>query len=328
MATEMRVLLATAGRPVLLRRTLESLARCSKPGIYRETIVVENGKPSGAQDIVRSLASASVPIRYLHVAPPNKSHALNVAIRDLADDCLVYFTDDDIQFDGEVLERFAAAAAGITSGTYFGGPFEVDYERQPPSWLVKYLPWSAQGWMPDEHEIDLSKVFFLGFNWAAFAGDLRAAGMFDPTFGPGSAWKSVGQETDMQVQLRKHGCRPKFVAGAMVSHHVAADRSSLNWAVDRVYRNGVCKSLRKRRRGATLAVAALAEAWKLGPRTLRLAMSKLSRDAEAQFYYRWRLADTLGRIRGYRLTRLHDRQQAVAKYELDTLQGAKPRNAA
>jgi hypothetical protein len=41
MASEMRVLLATAGRPKLLRRTLESLARCHIPSIYRETVVVE-----------------------------------------------------------------------------------------------------------------------------------------------------------------------------------------------------------------------------------------------------------------------------------------------
>ena len=328
MATEMRALLATAGRPKLLRRTLESLARCQKPGIYRETVVVENGPPSGAEEIVAACHSAFFPIRYLHVEQANKSHALNVALNDMPDDCLVYFTDDDIQFEVDVLERFAATAENADAGYFYGGPFHVDYEQPPPAWLVKYLPWSAQGWDPDSATLDMTHKYFLGFNWAAFAGDIRAAGMFDPTFGPGSAWKSVGQETDMQVQLRKQGFQAKFVPDAMVSHHIAASRCTPDWAVDRVFRSGVCKSLRKRRRGASLVIAALCEAWKLGPRSLRLALSRLSRNPETRFFYRWRLSDTLGRIRGYYLTGEHDRERAVAALRHDKVQPVEERKAA
>jgi glycosyltransferase involved in cell wall biosynthesis len=327
MASEMRVLLATAGRPKLLRRTLESLARCHVPSIYRETVVVENGSQSGAEEIVNACNSAFFRVRYLHVPQANKSHALNVALSQMDDACLVYFTDDDIQYEAGVLERFATAAEHVEAGWFYGGPFEVDYEQRPPEWLIKYLPWSAQGWNPDA-DADLSNKYFLGFNWAAFAGDIRTAGMFDPTFGPGSAWKSVGQETDMQVQLRKHRITPQFVPGATVWHHIAAARCSADWAVDRVFRSGVCKSLRKKRRGASLIIAALCEAWKLGPRSVRLAVSRLSRNPETRFFYRWRLSDTLGRIRGYRLTRDHNREQAVAAFDSQQPQPADKRKAA
>lgn len=315
MANEMRILLATAGRSELLGRALKSLAGCRKPDIYRETVVVENGPPAGAREVVRAHNSTFFDIRHLHVPQANKSHALNVALRDMDDDCLVYFTDDDIQFEVDVLVRFANAAKGINAGHYFGGPFDVEYELPPPAWLIKYLPWSAQGWMPAESEVDLSDRYFLGFNWAAYVGDIRAAGMFDPTFGPGSASQSVGQESEMQIQLKKHGCAPHFVHDALVSHYIATARSTPAWAVKREYRNGIYGVLKKRHSHARLSTTALAETIKLSSRAVRLAWSRLSLDPETRFYHAARFSHTLGRLQGCRLGFSQHRADAVAQFD-------------
>ena len=43
MAQSMWVLIAAAGKPELLGRTLRSLAACHKPATYRGTVIVENG---------------------------------------------------------------------------------------------------------------------------------------------------------------------------------------------------------------------------------------------------------------------------------------------
>ena len=232
----MMVVIATAGRPDLLRRTLQSLCECDQPLCYRGTIVVENGDRRGAEEVVASF-SARLRCRYLFVETSNKSLSLNVALQ-ACGESLVYLADDDVRFSPGTLEAYAAAAAGISSGRYFGGPTGVDYEIRPPDWLMRYLPISALGWSakPDGTQDELD---FLGFNWAAFAGDLRRVGGFNINRGPGAASGSTGQESEMQARLRRDGVKSVYVPDAMVWHYVPADRCSPEWAIARAYRNAV-----------------------------------------------------------------------------------------
>jgi cellulose synthase/poly-beta-1,6-N-acetylglucosamine synthase-like glycosyltransferase len=238
------ILIATAGRPTLLARTLESLASCARPSGFRETIVVENGGQNGAEDIVRSFASR-LNTRYLYVPDGNKSRALNEALATMGEG-LVFFTDDDVRLTPDTLIRYAEAAYTpdtVPSGRFFGGPTEVDYETEPPAWLQRFFPLSARGWEPDAAAQRSPDLEFLGFNWAAFACDIRNAGGFNPLRGPGAASGSTGQETEMQARLRAAGARPIYIPEARVWHHVPADRSSPEWAVARAFRHGVQAAL-------------------------------------------------------------------------------------
>ena len=115
MARELRVLIPTAGRPRLIQRTLESLAACQTPAIYRETIVVENGPRCGAEDIVEK-SRDRLNARYMHVERANKSNALNVVLAKLPEDCLVYFVDDDIRFGSQTLMEYARVSEGANAG--------------------------------------------------------------------------------------------------------------------------------------------------------------------------------------------------------------------
>src|SRR5690606_15592913 len=117
---------------------------------------------------------------------------------------LVVFFDDDVRLDPAVLAHYATAAEGLDGGVFFGGSFGVDYEKPPPQWLLPLLPFSARG-------MDLKSKDrlweYLGFNWAAFATDIRGLGGFDPNFGPGSPTGATGQETTMQHQMDEAGMR-------------------------------------------------------------------------------------------------------------------------
>jgi len=231
------VSIATAGRPDLLNATLQSLGKCRLPASYRETVVVENGKRAGAENVVRS-APSWLNLRYMHEPQSNKSAALNTALATFGD-CLVFFTDDDVRFDPGVLQAYSDAAEKTGPGKYFGGPMDVDYESPPPTWLSPYLPKSATGWewKWDPYCVDVPD--FLGCNWAAFSRDLRAVGGFNTNRGPGSPTKSTGQENEMQRRLLRQGLRGIYVAGAHVWHYVPGDRCSPQWAIDRNFRHGV-----------------------------------------------------------------------------------------
>jgi Glycosyltransferase like family 2 len=229
--------IATAGRPDLLKWTLHSLGKCALPPGYRETVVVENGSRAGAEDIVRD-GPAWLHLRYMHEPQGNKSAALNRALATFGNS-LIFFTDDDVRFDPRILRAYSDAARKAGPGKFFGGPTDVDYETPPPNWLRQYLPKSARGWRWKWDPDCVNVPEFLGFNWAAFASDIRAVGGFNPNRGPGSPSGSTGQESDMQHRLLDHGLHGVYVPLARVWHFVPADRCSPNWAIDRNFRHGV-----------------------------------------------------------------------------------------
>jgi len=246
-ATPLVVIIATAGRPVLLERTLASLARCTIPDCYEGTVVVENGPRAGTETVVDS-SNANCPalsVRYLHEQTANKSRALNRALGAVGEG-LVLFLDDDVRVHDQLLVRYAEAARGLRGGAFFGSSCGVDYEVRPPEWFIPVLPYSARG-------MDLKgsdRLWeYLGCSWAAFAADLREAGRFDPDLGPGAAAGAGGQETDMQRRLAALGASRIDLPEVLVWHWVPQERCSRRWVLKRRFREGISSTLARRRSG-------------------------------------------------------------------------------
>lgn len=226
-------------RPDLLRRTLDSLGRCSRPPAHRATIVVENGARRGVEEMLAS-CPPELRLRYRFSPPANKSAALNLVLEEVGDELVVMF-DDDVRLDEGILDCYAAAATA-GAGTFFGGPLGVDYEEPPAPEVRPYLPPSARGWSGEP----LKYATFLGPNWAAFAADLRAAGGFDVRYGPGAPMG--GQESEMQQRLVRSGCRAVYLPGARAWHYVPRARCSPQWALERNYRSFVMHGFGQPRR--------------------------------------------------------------------------------
>lgn len=302
MASEIVVLIATRERPELLCRTLSSLGECRLPEGYRETIVIENGTRAGAEAVVAA-APSHLRARYLFEPRGNKSAALNVGLERVSDDALVFFTDDDVRLHPGVLEAYAAASAGTAGGVYYGGPVEPDYEERPPDYLMHFLPPSARGWPPPGELPSTHR--FVGFNWAAFARDIRALGGFDPRFEAGSSAKSTGDESQMQDRLLASGVRHRFVPEARVWHYVPKTRCSVDWALRRAYRNGVAEGIMGYDRDARPITAHLF--LRLAKWSLFLAASSLSLDprfrVEARYWVREILGEMAGRVQAFSLAR-------------------------
>lgn len=229
--------IATHQRLSLLERTLVSMAAAAKPSNWEGVIVVENGMPAVAQEVVDRLA-ASLPARYLHVETTNKNMAINCALQ-LADERLCLFFDDDVRLHPDTLVAYADAAQGFEGGRFFGGPVQMDYVVEPPQWLLPWLPASARPWLHGGHRMSrLGKQWFLGGNWAAYQRDLQSCGGFDSSVGPGSR-AQAGSEVDMQQRLRNRGVHSLFVPEAVVWHYVPPERCSPEWVLARVRTSGI-----------------------------------------------------------------------------------------
>lgn len=291
------VVIATAGRPTLLNSTLRSLSECRLPSGYAETVVVENGAKGLAEEIVGRHRS-KLAARYVHVPEPGKNNALNMALATIGDG-LVYFTDDDVRFSANTLQAYAEAACSRTSRAYFGGPTGADYESSPPDWLIPYLPRSARG-HSYAGAAESNRLWFLGFNWAAFAQDIVAAGGFDLAVGPGSVSGSTGDERDMQARLADRGCAAVYVPDAMVWHHVPPERCDAKFALNRAYREGIFVGLKHIGSLPPIAGVDIAMVGGLLLRGWRVATATLKGQRRRFESRRW-IMHYLGAMRGYRI---------------------------
>jgi glycosyltransferase involved in cell wall biosynthesis len=230
------VIIPTYAPSSLLERTLESLTACRLPRSYERLIVVENGTSSArARSLVEQMPKA-YRAQYERIPQGNKSKALNAALEDVEDHSLTVFFDDDIRMHPNVLSAYAEAGAEHGPGAFFGGPVRVDREREPADWLVPFLPSSAQGY--DLIETRMGNRY-LGFNWAAFAGDVKRLGGFNTRLGPGSASGANGDEIEMQGRMAKAGMEGIDVKDALVWHYVPAECMSFGWLLERQRQGGM-----------------------------------------------------------------------------------------
>jgi GT2 family glycosyltransferase len=308
MANKLWVLIATAGRPELLGRTLKFLAEAEKPPEYAGTLVVENGPPGGVAEIVRGFARQHR-FAYLHVPEPNKSHALNCGLAQL-EDGLLFLTDDDVRVDPHVLTAYVEAARDVPQGAFFGGAVHVDAPHGlPPRWMRRYYPQTiAEAWsLPHHAPAVVAGQTFMGTNWAAFARDLWAVGGFDTRLGPGSALGVPGDETEAQWRLLKRGLWAVYVPGAVVWHYLHPQFLDPQWVLGRTYRHGLTWGIRRTCHGQPLAGPLLRAAVGRMHATLKGLVLRLVGSPDRQFGALWQQAKWRGRWEGLLLGRQWDK---------------------
>ena len=259
------VMIAVASGSQTLDRTLASLSKCVLPESFASVIVIENGKePRLKHEVAR--IEGRLPIVYDFTRETGKSVALNYGIKKIIEgsEDLIVFTDDDIQFQRDWLANYEKAYKKWGPGHYYGSSFEVDYEETPDPLLIPYFPRSAVG-LGDDAFSEQGKTIFKGFNWAAVKRDLVKCNLFDPEYGPGSVSGATGQETDMQIRLRRNGAQMVLVPENPVRHFVPKTRCSIEWMKERSKRSGneqYLKTNRKLtwvlRKGAAVAIGCIA----------------------------------------------------------------------
>jgi glycosyltransferase involved in cell wall biosynthesis len=242
MSPEVSVIVATRNRQALLAETLHALVRQDFPHEGFELVVADNGSTDATRSVVERTADlAERPgLRYLYVAPPGKSNAVNEALA-IAHGRIIAFTDDDVRPErnwiGALVDAISRPGVEFVAGRVL--PI---WETAPPSWispaLYGVLAVPDNGSRPIVIASTSSRVMPIGANMAVRRSVIERIGGLRPDLGKLDGSLRTGEDHEFFLRMLRAGCRGLYEPGATVYHWVPAERLSRHYFRSWHYQNG------------------------------------------------------------------------------------------
>jgi len=235
------VVIATRNRSVLLARTLRAVAAQRWPAEQMDIIVADNGSTDDTRAVVEQCAAAGMPVRYVYVVEPGKSHAVNIALR-LTRGELIAFTDDDVQPEPEWVAGLVRAVEE-TGADYVAGRILPIWEVPPPAWMSPALFGVLA--IPDNGTQRLSitadgscQVMPIGANMAVRADVIARLGGLRTDLGKLDGSLRTGEDHEFFMRLVHAGYRGTYEPSAVVRHLVPATRLTRSYFRRWLWQNG------------------------------------------------------------------------------------------
>jgi glycosyltransferase involved in cell wall biosynthesis len=237
------IVIATRNRSVLLAQTLEALAAQRWPADRLEIVISDNGSTDDTRAVVERAArrAGGAPVRYLFVAQPGKSHAVNAALPLTRGD-LIAFTDDDVRPDPEWISALARAVED-TDADFVAGRIQPIWEIEPPRWMspalygVLAIPDNGPERLPITADHP-ARVMPIGANMAVRAAVIVWLGSLRTDLGKLAGSLRTGEDHEFFLRLLHAGCRGVYEPTALVAHVVPAERLTRRYFRRWLYQNG------------------------------------------------------------------------------------------
>lgn len=235
--TSISVILPTYRRREPLWEALESLQQQEARDI--EVLVVDNAADGAVEREIRRRGDS---IRYVAEPDLGLHNARHAGTRAARGEVLV-FTDDDATFDPGWLQAYREAFDAHPEMVAAGGPIRPVWTAPPPGWLLRFIGEGPSFWplslmdLHDEFRL-LDDGGFFGTNMAIRRNALIELGGFNPE-AFGDAWLGDG-EAGLVRKLKAAGRPIGYVPGAIVHHHIPADRMTPSYLFQRMAKEGAC----------------------------------------------------------------------------------------
>jgi GT2 family glycosyltransferase len=240
------VLICTHDRAELLQRVLDSLNAARRPAGGAQLLVGANNCSDGTHALLQAYANRPgdcLPLRWLAVPAPGKSHALNEALPQV-DTPLVALVDDDHRVDAGYLEAICRAAHDHPQADLFCGRILPDWDGSEPAWVHDAGPYRIyplpvprfdQGdagcdLPPGGRAIPGGGNLFLRTPWAAKIGD------FATEMGPRGHDLGGAEDLDWVLRGLRLGARLRYVPEVVQLHYVDTSRLTLSYLVKKAYK--------------------------------------------------------------------------------------------
>jgi len=308
MASDLTVVICTHNREELLRRTLASLNRATRPAGKRiDLLVIPNACTDGTHALlaeyrVRSESEGWLPLRHEPEPRPGKSHALNRAIR-LLDASLVTYVDDDHRVDGGYLAAVCKAAEDYPDVELFCGRILPDWDGTEPNWVhdtgpfrIYPLPVPRYDQGPDAKPLGPENPLPGGGNLFLRRSIFTRVGGFAVEFGPRGHNLGGAEDLEWVERAIAAGARPHYVPSVLQYHFVDAQRLTLPYVMRKAFE----RSSSVIRLSAWLGNERQVPFYMYRKLINYLAQVGTARGAEQWRFYLVRLAAAVGEIDGAR----------------------------
>ena len=242
------VVIPTYNRDKLLAETLTSLVNQTFDRDDYEILVVDNASTDGTKDVVAKFSDETDGlVKYLYEPRPGAHFARNGAVKHAMGE-LLYFTDDDVMAERDMLENLVKVMemdSNIASAT---GPVRAKWLSPPPHWILRlcnnYL--LSLNELPDESLVSDSDPGIFSCHQIVQKDVFIKAGGYNPDIVNGE-WLG-DNETGLNIKIQKLGYKFAYTAKALIYHQIPAARMTQKYLNRRLANQGNCDSCTDYRR--------------------------------------------------------------------------------
>lgn len=236
------VIIATRNRQALLADTLGALRLQAWPRNCLEVIIADNGSIDGTRGVVEQATNRpdAPATRYLLVAKPGKSHAVNAAL-DVARGDIIAFTDDDVRPEPMWVSEIVTALErpGVD---FCAGRVLPIWETAPPAWMSPALYGVLAIPESGSRRIDIvsadAGVMPIGANMAVRRTVIDRVGGLRVDLGKIEGSLRTGEDHEFFLRMLHAGYRGVYEPAAVVHHWVPAERLDRRYFREWLYQNG------------------------------------------------------------------------------------------
>lgn len=232
------ILISSRNGEKTLPLMLDSLYDQTLDKSFWKVIVVDNGSTDKTRAILDSYRNR-LPISILTEQRPGKNRALNLALSEIVGD-LVIFSDDDVIFSKDWLEKYRRAADENPDFDIFGGPILPNWPMNPEDWILNYVPLGTVFAITEgvirEGECSIGVVW--GPNFSIRRDVLEHFGRLPENIGPSGTQYAMGSESAFLYRLAENGHRSFFINQATVQHIIRPNQLERSWILGRAQRFG------------------------------------------------------------------------------------------
>ncbi|MDO8502317.1 MAG: glycosyltransferase family 2 protein [Gemmatimonadaceae bacterium] len=235
------VIIPTYNRSELLRQTVETFRAQSYPAERWELILVDNESTDDTWSVIYGLAGSDRRVRPLR-EPRRGAHFARNSGAMAALGAVLYFTDDDMLADRDLLTRIVEGFAADPKVASVTGRVLPRWDTEPPVWVLEHCR-NALLSLNDMGESlivsdDDPGVF--SCHQAVLRDVFVRAGGFNPDTNAGTF--TGDNETGLNIKIRKLGYRFAYVGAAVTHHMIPASRMTQGYLNSRMADRGYCDS--------------------------------------------------------------------------------------
>lgn len=293
------VIVCTYNRCAWLPGLFSSLAAQTLPAAAFEIVVVDNNSTDATRTVIDEQSGGLPNLRYLFEAEQGLSIARNRGLREAAAPLVVYVDDDAIATPGW-LEAIITAFADNEAIVCVGGPVELDWQGERPTWLPpRYESLYTCVDHGDRSRLLTQHEYLVGANISFRREWLQDIGGFSTDLGRKGSCLLSGEEAQVYQAVFTTGRQVRYAPTAKIWHRVTPERKCRRWFYRRLFWDGATQPLLDTGAGERPAVY-LRGAWYDARRSLRFALEMFfgfcQGDRSAGYDAQARLLQRLGRF--------------------------------